>query len=432
MEETQDTKKKILKEIVKRVLSLGETGINKMREMKMLNLKLIERSSKCTKDPNPLATTMWMMNSKYPLAINKDLARKYKIPSEYICPGKQGEDAHRHKLVLAKKDCIEWWINSSPLPSNDEREIIDILLTEGRKQVQTYYSVKWKGSRIKWGQPVLERKMVRTRNPVIEVPPSLREELIKEIMFPDLTIPSSRVTQSLIDKFKNLIHMKIETKMTLSRQMRILLNSMDPAERYIPMLPGLDNTLAPLKHSLCHNNFVLTKYDVETLETDSNLWKDEIENIGKCILREGLASKLTPNEATELMKKIRINKEPITKYIESRSLEKGIGSTTLKVLLGKPITLEREHEEVLICPAPAEGTRLDLYNQSNLGLTANTAIELNNFKFGEMRGTFTRSHTVIISISTNFTTLRDLKALLSRIGTYIYYGISQTLRGGLY
>lgn len=97
-----------------------------MRELRLLTLKFIDRASKCTKDPNPLGTTMWLMNSKYPLAVNKVSARKHEVLKEYLCPGKPGEDSHKHKLVHAKVDAVQWLIVQSKIPSEEHQRISDI------------------------------------------------------------------------------------------------------------------------------------------------------------------------------------------------------------------------------------------------------------------------------------------------------------------
>lgn len=139
----------------------------------MYHTKLIERSSKCTKDPNPLATTMILLNQKYPLALLRNEAIKYKIPKALLAPshtGSENEDSHRGGRVLAKLSAIDWWINKSEEPDEKLVRLANVLFASSDQQVSEYYEANWNSARIKWGPPMLQRSLVRTKNPVVEIP----------------------------------------------------------------------------------------------------------------------------------------------------------------------------------------------------------------------------------------------------------------------
>lgn len=93
---------------------------------------------------------------------------------------------------------------------------------DSRKECEKYYGVDWSSSLIKWGQPIMEGRIVRTKDPAFDVHPSVREALAKEILFPDTTMPSQRVTQSDIQQMKDLMELSFESKVTSMRQIRIL------------------------------------------------------------------------------------------------------------------------------------------------------------------------------------------------------------------
>lgn len=159
----ENQKHKILTSQIKAILSLSPRAIEIMRKQKMMNLRLVEKSSKSKKDPSPLVTAMTTMGLKYPIVIDKEKAKEYGVPSKYMLEGK-GEDYQIHGRVLCKKEVIDWWVENSELPNEDIIKVIDTLYKNSRHEVSTYYSVKWERSRIKFGQPVLERRNVLTRN----------------------------------------------------------------------------------------------------------------------------------------------------------------------------------------------------------------------------------------------------------------------------
>lgn len=421
----EESKKKILLNLVDKIIEAGEIGAAKMRTLRMLNLKFIDRASKCTKDPNPLGTTMWLMNSKYPIAINKVSAKKYKVPSEYICPGRSGEDAHNHKLVLAKSEAIQWWMSQSEVPTEDNIKVSDILLKDSREECNKFYKINWGSSSIKWGQPVMERRVVRTKSPVFEVHQSLREPLLREILFPETTMPSQKIAKADIKQMREIMNLSLESKMTLSKQIRILINSMDNGERYLPVLPGSSQDTVSIKHCVNHTNFVLTNFQMEEGRNRS-AYIEEIENIGLCCIFESKLSKIPIDEMKEILRVTTINGENSLTLIESVQQSQGIGTRWLKSLLSHSTTLERTYRKMTICPTPADGVQVDIFNTKNVQLKMNRISENNNFRFGDNRGTFVRSGTVIISISVNFTSLRDLKHTLATIGSYIGWEFQNT------
>lgn len=142
METTKETrsaqqKKRLLMNAISTILKANKRTIEIIKDSTLNNLKLIERSSKCTKDPNPLASTLVQMNTKYPISIHKEMAIKYKIPRSMmpiVGPG----DTHKHDRVRCKKDAVEWWIGNSELPDEELSKTIDIIRKQTRKDVEGY------------------------------------------------------------------------------------------------------------------------------------------------------------------------------------------------------------------------------------------------------------------------------------------------------
>lgn len=94
------------------------------------------------------------MNKKFPLALDKSLAKKYKVPKEYIAPDTKksselGKDHHLYDRIICKKEAVNWWIENAELPSESTLEIINLLYALPRKMPSEYYNINWKDSRIK-------------------------------------------------------------------------------------------------------------------------------------------------------------------------------------------------------------------------------------------------------------------------------------------
>lgn len=64
--DNRDREKEVIMRGVRAILEAGSQAMEIIRGNKMSNLKTIERSSRSSKDPNPLATTMGLISTKYP------------------------------------------------------------------------------------------------------------------------------------------------------------------------------------------------------------------------------------------------------------------------------------------------------------------------------------------------------------------------------
>lgn len=99
----RDREKEVIMKGVMAIIEAGSKAMEIIRSNKMSNLKTIERSSRSSKDPNPLATTMGLISTKYPLSIDKELAKKYNVPKSMFPSNSFGrKDFHKHNRVLAK------------------------------------------------------------------------------------------------------------------------------------------------------------------------------------------------------------------------------------------------------------------------------------------------------------------------------------------
>lgn len=122
---------------VSKIIKPKKKSIDILRKTPMNGLTIVERSSKCIKDPSPLTSTMVSLSLKFPLPIDREKALRYKVPESLIhqVEKKKTEDMHRHGRVLCKKEVIDWWVDKSTLPSPSVVETINILYKQQRSEV---------------------------------------------------------------------------------------------------------------------------------------------------------------------------------------------------------------------------------------------------------------------------------------------------------
>jgi hypothetical protein len=91
----------------------------------MMNLKLIERSSRSRKDPSPISCAMSTVELKYPISVDRSKAIEHKIPIKFLCPTKHNrEDHHTHDRILCRKEAIDWWVSESEVPNERVKEVM--------------------------------------------------------------------------------------------------------------------------------------------------------------------------------------------------------------------------------------------------------------------------------------------------------------------
>lgn len=99
-QESLDQLKKIFLRNVRLINNAHDKTIDILRTQKMLNVKLIQRASRCVKDPNPLSSTMTSFSQKYPISLDHELARANKVPNEFFPV--RDKDTHKHGRILCK------------------------------------------------------------------------------------------------------------------------------------------------------------------------------------------------------------------------------------------------------------------------------------------------------------------------------------------
>ena len=89
-------------------------------------------------------------------------------------------DSLMHGKVLSKLDILNWWLENSGEPNNKMKKLADVLFASLDEKVEQYYKANWGRARVKWGQPMLQRSLVRTHKPLVDIP----QQSYQKIIFP--------------------------------------------------------------------------------------------------------------------------------------------------------------------------------------------------------------------------------------------------------
>jgi len=420
--------KKLLMLKAKTILTSRKQVIEILRNQKMMNLKLIEKSARSKKDPSPINSAMSTMGLKYPITLDKERAVKYGVPSIYLAKGKQGEDKHTHGRILCKKEAIDWWVERSDIPSKEVQASIDILYRQSKEEVDRYYGIDWSESRIKYGPPVIERRYVKTKTPLFEIPSSIQNSLIKETLFPDLTIPDKRITPNMKNDARELVTLALEGKLTLSSQIRILLSSLDPKVRCLPMIPGSSESTANMKHSLCHSNFVITNVVVaerEKIKTDT---MKLLMRVLRSVIYEAQKHRWDIETIREVLSSYKIQGLGVEEIMMNNDEKNSIEVKFVKAVFGLQDTLETVRDGMITCPRLSNMRIISTRNKAGLRFHYNSSEETTNFKYGDVKGNFSHANCILISVTMNYTCKKDMVTTLSEIAIYIKWNF-QNSRG---
>lgn len=286
-----------------------------------------------------------------------------------------------------------------------------------REEAKKFFDIDWRNRRIKWGPPVIERKVVATSVPPIEIPSNLRKAALCETLFPDFTLPSKMLSQITIQKLSQVATLSFESRMLISRQARLLLNDMDPRERCLPLVPGTSPLLISVKHALVHSNYVISDYKIPPKSAGMD-WTPSIRLAVEVMIRTAREKRLNIGFVKKALDNMRIHSSRIPNIISEARLDEIFEVKWIKTLYGYPITLEHKFSDLIVCPKMEKKEYAYILNKSKAERRAPTRIELVNFKLGDLRGHFSHVMGNIISIVSNFTTHKEFLHMLTEIAFY--------------
>nr|QPZ88430.1 putative polymerase PB2 [Soybean thrips quaranja-like virus 1] len=419
--------KTYLMHCVNLILGAHKDTVKILRENPMSNVKLIERSGKCLKDPNPLSSAMANMSLKYPISIDRAKAKQYGVPETYL---DSKEDMHYHGRILCKKEAIDWWVDYSPDLTEGQKHAIDILMEGHRDEVKSYYSIDWSQGRIEWSKPNIERRRVPTRSVLLHVDPKLREQLVAQTLMPDHVIPYFTITRSMKDKMDSILKLKLIDKSSIGTQVRMLLNQMDPRVRTLPVLAGLNEHKARIKHCIMGPNHSISGLDLKVLGT-ANEDAQKMESFCKRVRKMYMDGKITIGEIPKMCRLTQYKEQRVLETIQNGDLKEGNNVKWVRVALGLKINSEIINERgVHFSPQIKKLIPETRENLGGLKFFVYNGEETVNFKNQMCRGNFIHDGQYIIKIAMNYTDYETFIETLAEIAGFCRWNMEATRSRG--
>nr|QMP82400.1 polymerase PB2 [Dermapteran orthomyxo-related virus OKIAV170] len=386
-----------------------------LRMMNLNNLRLIEKSSRNTKDPNPVSATMIVMGTKYPITVDSERMRELNVPEEMIATTREGrDDTHMHGRIRCKKELIDWWIEHSPRPTPEDQKLVNFMYSNCREEARRYYSIKWRDASIKFGPVNLSRAKIATRSPQLRVPRPLREDIVTQILLPEFVTHYIEIEPALKESILELAGGSLEVRMALVNQIRILLNMMDERVRTLPIIPNCSLQTNTLKHALVHSNLLVENVDVILREPET--YKYSMILLARCLYS---ASSIQPRELIkDACKRITFNKIPIMDLLNASFNTENDEIKWLRALNGLPVTTEHVINGVTYSPHPGRNSIILNKNPNGVEFKSYVEIETVSFKKGGLRGFFTHCASSTYHLTSNYTDRKELANLLAEVAVY--------------
>lgn len=244
-------------------------------------------------------------------------------------------------------------------------------------------------------------------------------------MFPEITLPDSRVGTQEVEELKEAFNITMEDRIGLVRQIRVLLNAIDPRERYLPILPNSGSRLIPVKHAMLHNNFVMS--NIEVLDMDANTsWEPILENFIRCLYVEAKLSNISMSDLKDICYNSTIMKKRIIDFLDLIGNKNSLEYIWLKALFERGSTLECKKDGLITCPMPSDCRESTIGNIVGSDIRVLKGTQMVSFKYGDIKGKFTHNGPWLLEMSCNFTTNREFLSMLMGVGSYIKYRYTDT------
>nr|QRW42587.1 MAG: polymerase PB2 [Guadeloupe mosquito quaranja-like virus 1]QRW42588.1 MAG: polymerase PB2 [Guadeloupe mosquito quaranja-like virus 1]QRW42589.1 MAG: polymerase PB2 [Guadeloupe mosquito quaranja-like virus 1]QRW42590.1 MAG: polymerase PB2 [Guadeloupe mosquito quaranja-like virus 1]UGO48656.1 MAG: polymerase PB2 [Palmetto orthomyxo-like virus] len=267
--------KKGLLALAEKIISANQGTIDILKDTPVCNLKTVQRNAKNLKDPAPLQSMIAVIGTKYPLSVDSAKAAKHGIPLHFL----DRDDAHQFGRRRCKLEAVPWFLENMATPDEGIKEAIDILFRAKKAEVQAHYSVPWRESRVRFGKTCLQRQLVPTQEVVFKVPHNQRVEYLMTALMPHLSIMYPSLDPTIVKELKVLSNLRLESKLTIQSQLRILLDLMDPKMRYMPALPEYPHSVNRVRYVYASGNHLILV--PVTASRDKGIYTEILTLVGK-------------------------------------------------------------------------------------------------------------------------------------------------------
>ncbi|AIY25029.1 polymerase basic 2 protein [Wellfleet Bay virus] len=390
----------------------GHDVLNLLKKEPVCNKRVITKYARVVKDPDPIATTQLLMGQKFPILAKKSYLRYYtEAEREELF---SNDDCRRVGWVKCSRKAIDLWISKGKPLTEEQRQIIKVLYESSIEMAKDFYSRAWDRATVTYGRVPLERQSVATRNVLVNVPREYRQKAVVEIVQPgyNLNQPEVKIyVQQILEK----IGQRIVTGMSIVDQARILMNSLDPKRRILPVALSLHGELA--QHSIAYygNNWMITQLPGRTYSTPGDTY--DMRRICAFILSR--ISKLELNRKREALGRLKRGKEPFIETIKKTPEDYAV--KVIKSIMRLPCSRKHDYfgTEMIVSK---KGPNTEVVTHPS-GIQWREYIDEEKiyFRHLECRGWFTHNRATLTEITFSITDRITFENLLVNIANYIRY-----------
>ncbi|ASR92123.1 polymerase PB2 [Araguari virus] len=417
--ESLKARKDRLLKLVRKVndLKKNEEGLRALKLLQsepVCNKRVITKYARVVKDPDPIATTQLLIGQKYPMLAKVKYLKEFtdEEKSEYFDTEK---DCRRAGWIRCNKGALDCWISKSRPLSEEQKQVIKVLYENACEAVKDYYSRSWSRCKVTYGTVPKERQVVATKKPLVEVPREFRQKAVVEIIQPGHNLNQPEVEIYVREILSKIGH-KIVLGLSIVDQARILMDSLDPRMRMLPVAINLHGSLAQHSISYYGSNWMVTQ--LPGRELDSPGETHELRKACERILKE--LFKTEPRTWKDRLN--RITKEGKKKLPEViKQVSENYAVKVLKTILGLPCHKTHEYMGTEMIVEKASQRQQIVYNPNKVRWIEYLDEEKIYFKEKECRGWFIHEGSVLKEIIFSRTDRVIFERLLANIANYIRY-----------
>lgn len=390
----------------------GKAAVSMIRTTKECDKRVVARYARGVKDPEPLATTMLLMAKKTPFLAREDMLEAFTPEERRECLT-GNKDARVRGKVYCSKRAFDIWLSKEQEIDDQTASIIALLYKQSDEMVSQFYSFNWHEAKLQVGYLPKARRMMPTRIPLVDVPPSLRQVVIAELIQPGASVYTKEVTDNYMESVKEVLKGHIVTGMPFVDQARILLSLMDPKYKWVPTIQLTDDVQTVHSHAIFGHNWKVVNLKSSTPAAPSHL--SCVRPDTSLLLRAAKACG-SPHDASEALKTVTFNQEPLDRFLERQKDTTAI--QFLKALLGVPTSNQSEYMGyTIIVKNPCENT---IRRSSASGVSWNEYIgeEIVAFQREYVTGFFKHRGPIVSEITCTYVDSKDLSEVITMIGCY--------------
>nr|UTQ48794.1 polymerase PB2 [Quaranjavirus quaranfilense] len=416
--ETLQARKTRLLSVVRKIRSvtldpLADQVFDLLRSNPVCNKRVLTKYARVVKDPDPIATTQLLMGQKYPI-LAKERYLHYFTPEERAANFAEEEDCRRPGWKRCTRRALNLWLDKEIEPNEETKQVIKVLYENSFDLVRDYLSHSWDRAIIRYGIVPKERQVVATRKVLVEVPREYRQKAVVEIIQPGFNLNQPEV-KIYVEKIMEKIGHKMVLGMSIVDQARVLLNSLDPKMRMLPVAVTLHDNLAQHSISYYGNNWMVHHLPGRVYDTPGDT--NDLREACSLIMREVL--KVKPEKRRDHLLHLRKGPQGLLEVLQET--KENYPVKVIKSLLGLPCSKSHDYFGTqMIIETAVEESRL-VTSGGGVSWREYIGAERIHFKHDDVRGWYTHDGPILKEIVFSRTERKTFTKLLVNIANYIHY-----------